>query len=277
MGTAGPLALARDLLDDGSGSPFFVLNSDVICEYPLRELLESHRSKDAEGTILLTKVDDPSKYGVVVTEPDGKVDAFVEKPKKFVSDRINAGIYCLSVKILDRIEMRPTSIEREVFPNVAADGGLHSMLLTGYWMDIGQPKDYLTGLHLHLTSLRLHRPKELSSGTTFKGNVLIDPSAKIGRDCMIGPDVCIGPDCQIGDGVRLCNCVIMKGVKVENYALCLDSIIGWESSIGKWSRVENGTVMGKDVSVRDELHVNSAIVLPHKEIKDSVHEAKIIL
>lgn len=63
----------------------------------------------------------------------------------FVGDKINAGIYCCSPKVLDRIELRPTSIEKEVFPHVAADGGLYAFTLGGYWMDVGQPKDYLKG------------------------------------------------------------------------------------------------------------------------------------
>jgi mannose-1-phosphate guanylyltransferase len=63
MGTAGPLALARDLLDDGSGKPFFVLNSDVVCPYPMKDMLDFHVARGAEATILVTKVDDPSKYG----------------------------------------------------------------------------------------------------------------------------------------------------------------------------------------------------------------------
>lgn len=63
MGTAGPLALARHLLDDGSGKPFFVLNSDVVCPYPMKDMLDFHTARGAEATILVTKVDDPSKYG----------------------------------------------------------------------------------------------------------------------------------------------------------------------------------------------------------------------
>lgn len=62
-----------------------------------------------------------------------------------MSDRINAGIYVLSPEVLKRIELRPTSIEREIFPAIAADSRLYSMLLPGYWMDIGQPKDFLSG------------------------------------------------------------------------------------------------------------------------------------
>lgn len=277
MGTAGPIALARSLLDDGSHEPFYVLNSDVICDFPLHELLEHHRSTNAEATILLTRVKDPSKYGVVVTDPDGKVDAFVEKPKKFVSDRINAGIYCLSIDILKRIQLRPTSIEREIFPSIAADGKLYSMLLSGYWMDVGQPNDYLTGLHLYLNSLRIHRSNQLSSGPNVIGNVMIDSTTSIGEDCQLGPDVCIGKGCVIGNGVRLKNCVVMDDVKIEDYVFCSGSILGWQSKIGKWTRIENGTIFGKDVVVQKELHVLGGVILPHKEIKESVHEAKIIL
>uniref|UniRef100_A0A061S4D2 mannose-1-phosphate guanylyltransferase n=1 Tax=Tetraselmis sp. GSL018 TaxID=582737 RepID=A0A061S4D2_9CHLO len=277
MGTAGPLALARKELEDGSNEPFFVLNSDVICEYPLREMLEFHKSRGAEGTLLVTQVADPSKYGVVVMDESGLVDRFVEKPQVFVGDKINAGIYVLSPSVLDRIELRPTSIEKEIFPSIASDKKLFAMILQGYWMDVGQPKDYLTGLTLHLSSVRKHRPEALSPGDTFQGNVLVEPSVKIGEGCLIGPDVCIGTDCVIGNGVRLRNCVLMSGTKVKDYSQVINSIIGWYSSVGKWSRVENGSVIGEDVHLKDEVYVNGGIVLPHKEIKESITSPQIIM
>lgn len=105
LGTAGPLALARDILakDD---SPFFVLNSDIICDYPFEQLRDFHLSHGNEGTIVVTKVDDPSKYGVIVNRPGSTViERFVEKPKEFISNKINAGIYILSPSILNRIEV----------------------------------------------------------------------------------------------------------------------------------------------------------------------------
>ncbi|KAK6145402.1 hypothetical protein DH2020_022222 [Rehmannia glutinosa] len=114
LGTAGPLALARDKLIDDSGEPFFVLNSDVISEYPLKEMIEFHKSHGGEASIMVTKVDEPSKYGVVVMdESTRQVESFVEKPKLFVGNKINAGIYLLNPSVLDRIELRPTSIEKE--------------------------------------------------------------------------------------------------------------------------------------------------------------------
>jgi mannose-1-phosphate guanylyltransferase len=93
MGTAGPLALAREILDDKSGEPFFVLNSDIISEYPFAEVLKFHKNHGKEGTIFVTKVEEPSKYGVVLYGEDGKITKFVEKPQEFVGNRINAGKY----------------------------------------------------------------------------------------------------------------------------------------------------------------------------------------
>ena len=129
MGTAGPLALARSVLDDGSGEPFFVMNADVVCDYPLKDMIAAHKVKQAEATILVTKVADPSAFGVVVMDGQQCVERFVEKPKEFVGDKINAGIYLVSPAILNRIEMRPTSIERETFPAIAADKKLFAFTL----------------------------------------------------------------------------------------------------------------------------------------------------
>jgi mannose-1-phosphate guanylyltransferase len=103
---------------------------------------------------VVTKVEEPSKYGVVVMSSNStRIERFVEKPVEFVSNRINAGIYIFNTDILKRIPLRPTSIEKEVFPFMAQDGQLHSYDLEGYWMDVGQPKDFLTGTCLYLANL----------------------------------------------------------------------------------------------------------------------------
>lgn len=91
LGTAGPLALAKDLLTM-SDEPFFVLNSDIICDFPFRELEAFHRSHGNEGTIVVTKVEEPSKYGVVLYNEIGCIQDFIEKPQEFISNKINAGM-----------------------------------------------------------------------------------------------------------------------------------------------------------------------------------------
>ncbi|KAH0932937.1 hypothetical protein HID58_010054 [Brassica napus] len=246
MGTAGPLALARDKLVDGSGEPFFV--------------------------------DEPSKYGVVVMdETTGKVEKFVEKPKLFVGNKINAGIYLLNPSVLDKIELRPTSIEKETFPKIAAAQGLYAMVLPGFWMDIGQPRDYITGLRLYLDSLRKKSPAKLTTGAHIVGNVLVDETAKIGEGCLIGPDVAIGPGCVVESGVRLSRCTVMRGARIKKHACISSSIIGWHSTVGQWARIENMTILGEDVHVCDEIYTNGGVVLPHKEIKSNILKPEIVM
>ncbi|GLT37508.1 hypothetical protein SLA2020_118210 [Shorea laevis] len=278
LGTAGPLALARDKLIDGSGDPFFVLNSDVISEYPLKEMIEFHKGHGGEASIMVTKVDEPSKYGVVVMEEaTGKVEKFVEKPQRFVGNKINAGIYLLNPSVIDRIELRPASIEKEVFPKIAAENKLYAMVLPGFWMDIGQPKDYITGLRLYLDSLRRKSSPKLATGSDVIGNVLVDESAVIGDGCLIGPDVAIGPGCTIESGSRLSHCTIMRGVRIKKHACISNSIIGWHSTVGRWARVENMTILGEDVHLVDEVYSNGGIVLPHKEIKINILKPDIFM
>lgn len=242
LGTAGPLALVHDLLCSGD-EPFFVLNSDIICDFPFMQLLEFHKSHGREGTIIVTKVEEPSKYGVVVYKDDGKIENFVEKPQEFISNKINAGkylfilnymtlilmfilkykynfigMYILNPSVLKRIELKPTSIEKEIFPNMARDGELYAMELTGFWMDVGQPKDFLKGMSMYLTSLRQKSPAKLYSGPGVVGNVLIDETAKIGKDCRIGPNVTIGPGVVLSDGCCIKRSTILKAAIIKEHA-----------------------------------------------------------
>ncbi len=297
LGTAGPLALAREILakDD---EPFFVLNSDVVCEFPFEEMIEYHRAHGGEGTILVTKVDEPSKYGVVVTVPGtSQIERFVEKPVEFVGNRINAGIYIFKPSILERIQPTPTSIEKETFPAMVRDGELHCMDLEGFWMDVGQPRDYLTGIGLYLSSLERqknpnyqsqpasalpssHPGKKAAVGQEdykIVGNVLIDPSATIGRGCVIGPNVTIGANVVIEEGVRITRAAVFEGAKIKSHAWINNSIIGWRAVVGSWVRMEGTSVLGDDVQVRDELYVNGAIVLPHKSISHNISDPQIIM
>jgi mannose-1-phosphate guanylyltransferase len=94
---------------------------------------------------------------------------------------------------------------------MAKDGQLHSMELEGFWMDVGQPKDYLTGTGLYLASLGRKQSDLLSKHSSVVGNVIIHPTAKIGEGCKIGPNVIIGPNVVVGDGARITKSVIMEG------------------------------------------------------------------
>lgn len=276
LGTAGPLALAKDILLK-SPEPFFVLNSDVICDFPFRDLYQFHQKHGKEGTIVVTKVEEPSKYGVVLYDEAGCIDNFIEKPQEFVSNKINAGMYILNPSVLSRIELKPTSIEKEVFPVMCAEKELYAFELVGFWMDIGQPKDFLTGMCLYLTSLRQRDPEQLANGSYVVGNVLIDPTAKIGNGCRIGPNVTIGPNVVIEDGACIKRCTLLNGAIIKSHSWLDSCIIGWRSIVGRWVRLEGITVLGEDVIVKDEIYINGGQVLPHKSIAVSVPEPQIIM
>ena len=106
---------------------FFVFNSDIVCEYPLEKMLEYHKSHGKEATMITTQVEDPSKYGVVQladgnNENYGRIARFVEKPKEFITNRINAGLYIFNKSIIDKIELKPHFLERDIFPKLAEEG-----------------------------------------------------------------------------------------------------------------------------------------------------------
>ncbi|CAA3010311.1 Hypothetical predicted protein [Olea europaea subsp. europaea] len=106
---------------------------------------------------------------------------------------------------------------------------------------------------------------------------IVDESAKIGEGCLIGPHVAIGSGCIVESGVRLSRCTLMRGVHVKKHACISTSIIGWHSTVGQWARVENMTILGKDVHVRDEIYSNGGVVLPHKEIKSNILNSEIVM
>lgn len=234
LGTAGPLALAKEMLSIDS-EPFFVLNSDIICNYPFKSMIDLHKKHGKEGTIVVTKVEEPSKYGVVVyNEETGRIQRFVEKPKVFVSNKINAGMYIFSPSILKRIELRLMSLEKEVFPFMAEAGELFAFNLEGFWMDIGQPKDFIIGTGLYLSFLHRTAPEQLATREGIVGNVLVHPSATIGKGCRIGPNVIIGPNVVIEDGVCLSKSTVLRGSKIRSHAWVQSTIVGWDSTVGQW-------------------------------------------
>lgn len=134
-------------------------------------------------------------------------------------------------------------------------------LCAGFWMDIGQPKDFLTGMCMYLQSLRQHAPERLHTGPGFLGNVLVvssahcryiwipnsrsiiiprscfplqDPTAQIGENCTIGPNVTIGAGVVVEDGVRIKRCTVLKGARVRSHSWLESCIVGWSSSVGQW-------------------------------------------
>uniref|UniRef100_A0AC34GRJ4 Nucleotidyl transferase domain-containing protein n=1 Tax=Panagrolaimus sp. ES5 TaxID=591445 RepID=A0AC34GRJ4_9BILA len=266
LDTAGPLALAKNYLNDHE--PFFVLNSDVICSFPFAEMMEYHKSHGHEGTIAVTKVEEPSKYGVVVFQEDtGEIQKFVEKPQEYVGNKINAGMYILNPSVLDRIPLAPTSIEKQVFPVMASSGNLYAFILPGMQLYLNDMK--CRG-HESGDSLLAHGPNIIEP-------VMIHETAKLPHTGQIGPNVVIGANVVMEDGIRIKNSTVLADTHIKEHSFINASIIGRKCTVGKWVRIENTSVIGDDVVIKDELYLNGARVLPHKSISTNVPEPDIIM
>ena len=277
LGTAGPIGLAKEILLKAEGEEIFVFNSDITCKFPLKEMLEFHRKHGKEGTIATTKVKDPSRFGVIVSE-NNKILRFVEKPKEFVGDDINAGLYVFNKKFLNRVNPVPTSIEREVFPQMASDGELYKFSLEGFWADIGQPKDFLFGTKLFLEHLNKNNKDLLQKESNIiKGNVFFGENVKVEEGAVIGPNVVLGDNVVIKKGTKIINSVVLQNVVVSEYSFINDCIIGWKSQIGKWVRMEELCVIGEDVNIKDEVYLKNNVILPNVTIKASPKEGSVIM
>jgi mannose-1-phosphate guanylyltransferase len=278
LGTAGPIGLAKNILK--YAEEIFIFNADITCEFPLQEMLEFHKKHGKEGTIATTKVKDPSRFGVIVTDENDKILQFVEKPLEFVGDRINAGLYIFSNKFLNRIEAKPTSIEREIFPKMASDQELYAFPMKGFWADIGKPKDFLIGVELFLNDLyekKVNHELFAPQSDIIGKNVVIDKTAKIEKGCFIGPNVVIGAGCEIKSGTRIKNSVLFQNCIVGENSFIEGSIIGWKSNIGKWCRIQDLSVLGEDVTVKNEVLLKKNIILPNVTIKNNPKEGEILL
>ena len=187
-----------------------VANGDVLTDLAVADLVAAHRAAGAEATIHLTPVADPSAFGVAEVDASGRILRFVEKPAPGTapSNLINAGTYVFEPSVLERIPAgRPVSIEREVFPLVAAAGRFHAVATDDYWIDAGRPELYLEA-NLDLVS---GRRDEVCAAV--EDGAIVDPTATV-VDSVVGRGATIGraasvtgsvvlPGAQIGDGATV--------------------------------------------------------------------------
>lgn len=258
LGTAGAYKNAQEHLSQAT----VVFNGDIFTDLNLAEVIAYHREKKAAATIVLTPVENPSAYGLVETEDDGRVRRFLEKPKpeEITCNTINAGVYVLEPHILNYIpEGEPFSFEYQLFPALlAANEPFYAYTWEGYWLDIGAPSRYLQA-HYDLLGGNLHsyhverQPLNLASGDGESPRVdalsVVDPSCTLKAGVEIVNSV-LGPNCLIEDRTRIEDSVIWAGARVGTAAVIRRSVIGKGGIIGRNAVVE-GAVLGDKSSLTD--------------------------
>jgi mannose-1-phosphate guanylyltransferase len=236
LDTAGAVRFAA--LSAGIDDTFIVVNGDVLTDLDVAELWDFHKSHGAEGTIALTPVDDPSRYGVVPIDDDGRVIEFVEKPAPGTAPTnwINAGTYVLEPTVLDRIASdRKVSIERETFPVMVADESLYALHSDAYWIDAGTPETYLRAQLDLIDGVRANE-------------IAVLPSDEIDTSALVENSV-LGADVVIGNGTIVRNSILMDGVTVGPGVRIHDSIIANGARIGPDAHISEMTVIGAGVEL----------------------------
>ena len=142
LGTAGSVKNCRDFFGD---EDFLIISGDAACDFRLDRLMELHRKKHAAVTIALSRESEPLRYGLAVTDGDGRIRSFIEKPDwpRVVTDLVNTGIYVLSPQVLARVPEGGGDFGRDLFPLLLKENApLYGQVMEGYWRDIGTPLDY---------------------------------------------------------------------------------------------------------------------------------------
>ncbi|CAH9090335.1 unnamed protein product [Cuscuta europaea] len=261
-----------------------------------------------------------SEFGELVSDPvTNELLHYTEKPETFVSERINCGVYVFTLDIFTAIQgvstqrkeranlQRVSSFEALQLPNrivpadfvrldqdilspLAGKKQLYTYETMDFWEQIKTPGMSLKCSGLYLSQFRCTSPHLLASGDGTKnasitGDVYIHPSAKVHLSSKIGPNVSLSANVRIGAGARLIDCIVLDDVEIKENAVIVHAIIGWKSSVGRWSRVQGVgdysaklgvTILGESVSVEDEVVVINSIVLPNKTLNVSVQEEIIL-
>ena len=277
LDTAGAIAFAAR--HAGIDETFMVVNGDVLTDVDLTELVAFHRSHAAVATIHLAPVDEPSRFGVVPVDDDGRVVAFIEKPEPGTAptNMINAGTYVLEPAVLDRIPSgRRVSVERETFPALVADGTVFALASTAYWLDTGTPEAYLRANADLLNGARPGPPladaHETAPGVWRRGEAavegevvapsLIGAGAEVARGavvrgCVLEPGATLERDALVADSV------LLAGARVSSGARVTGAILGHDSTVGKRCVLEPVTVVGDGVHVADGTRLRDARVPAH--------------
>lgn len=267
LDTGGAIRFAA--LEAGIGDTFLAVNGDVLTDASLDDLITLHRTRSARATVALTPVGDPSAFGVVDADGEGRVRAFIEKPPPGTAptNLINAGTYVLEPSVLDLIAPSGrTSIERVVFPALAAEGSLFAAASDAYWLDTGTPAQYLAAHRDLLSGVRgtVPHPQARPVAGTGSGTawVIGDPELQgdVGGDSLVGDSATVlrgasvdgstvGAGCTVAAGARITRSVLLAGSAIGEGAVVEDSIIGPGAAVGAGALVTGVSVIGAGYQV----------------------------
>ena len=284
LGTAGSVKNAAPLLEDDE--PFLVISGDAMTDIDLSAVVAFHKSKGAAVTIALKRVDDPLDFGVVITDGDGLIERFLEKPTwgQVFSDTINTGIYVVEPWVLDYIPAgEPYDFSAELFPKLMDAGHkLYGIAVDGYWCDVGGHETYMDvhrdildgkarifvpGVHAS-DGLWVAETAKIEENVTLGHGVVIGENVRIRAGAKIGDFTVIGDNCVIGNDARVTHSVLWSDTYVGRQASVAGSVLCRHVDVRARASVDIGAVIGDESTIGKDSHVGTGVrVFPYKRIE----------
>lgn len=282
LGTAGCVKNIAELLDD----TFLVISGDSITDFDLQAAIAFHKEKRSKATIVLTRVPNPIEFGVVITDREGRIRRFLEKPStsEIFSDTVNTGTYILEPEILEYLPPNEESdFSKDLFPLLLQkDEPIYGFIAEGYWCDVGHLDAYRDA-HYDALQRKVKLDfayEEKSPGLWIGQNTYIDPTAKveapaiIGNNCRIGPGAnieagtVVGDNVTIGAGADLKRPIIWNGATIGDEAHLAACVIARGTRVDRRAQVLEGAVIGSLSTIGEEAQISTGVrVWPSKRIE----------
>jgi mannose-1-phosphate guanylyltransferase/phosphomannomutase len=281
FGTAGAVKAAAKYLDD----TFLIISGDLLTDFDLSRVITFHRAKQALATITLTSVKDPLQFGVVITNKEGRINKFLEKPGwgEVFSDTINTGIYVLEPAVLDLIDDNENrDWSKDIFPRMLEEQApLFGCTLSGYWADIGNTEAYLDACHdicagrvvveideQATPGSQIYLGQEAQSrNARLEGMVVIGENSQIHEGARL-KDSIIGRNCSIEEGVELEGAVLWDNVHLKRGSKIQGAVLCHSVHLGEGVTIEEGAIIGAETVIGSQALIKKDVkIWPRKEVE----------
>lgn len=282
LGTAGCVKNIQEYLNE----TFLVISGDSLTDFDLSQALRFHREKNSKATIVLTRVENPLEYGVVITDEQGRIQRFLEKPSssEVFSDTINTGIYVLEPELLDLLPPhQEKDFSKDLFPLILEKGlPMYGYVAEGYWCDIGNLTTYRQA-HYDVLSGKVqvkipYTQKEpglwMGEGVTLENSVSIETPVLIGHNTYIGKNVRISANTVLGDNViveqnaTLKRPIVWNGVHIERSASLRGCTLAKNVIVHREAQILEGAVVGDDCSLGEKTLIKPEVrIWPNKHLE----------
>lgn len=265
FGTAGAVRFALETAKE----PVLVISGDLLTDFDLTAAMAWHEEKKSDATLLLTRMENPLAYGIVITDDDGRIVRFLEKPSwgEAFSDTINTGIYILEPSAIELIPPRTNfDFSQNLFPlMLQKQMGLYGRVTDGYWKDVGNVGEYRHA-HIHFFDESLALDLKVDPVEDGKTQVYRGKNVQIEGEVHLSGKVVLGDDVFVGAGCKLHNCVVGNRTRLGGFCALTNTVLWEDNVIGAETAMTNlvvcsQTQIGRNVTLLDDVIVSDDCVI----------------